>query len=64
MEPISKARVCHASYTHQQIHKSIVIEVVSLEKKKHFEKFHSLLKDYRDYKKANYLELIYLNEII
>lgn len=58
MGPISKAKVCHANYTYQQIHKSIVTEVVYLEKK-HFEKFHSLLKNHRGYKKVSYQELIY-----
>lgn len=50
---------CAMLATQQQIHKSIVIEALSLEKKNHFEKFHSLVKNYRDYKKPNYLELIY-----
>lgn len=59
MESISKAKVCHASCTRWQIYKSIVIEVVYLEKKKIFKKFHSLLRDCRDEKKVNYLEVIY-----
>lgn len=49
---------------HWQIHKSVVIEVVSLfrEGETFFEKLHFLSKNYRDYKKVNYLELIYFEE--